>query len=389
MGVGKMNYIKINGFKCFDEVFLSLSNLTLLTGFNAAGKSSLIQSILLMAQAIKYGNNAAEILLNGPLVNLGLPSDVFHQSKNDKEEDAKISFSFEFDDFKVAWDFKYPKKKNYPVLVLSEISYNDIENKIINIGDAKKLLPEEIKEKVKEFDSLVYISACRLGAVEIYPIPSDFKYSDTNVGVQGEYAAWLMEQNKDEDILVSRCHDSDSALTLRRQVNAWLKYILPNAEADTRNIDKASLVQLFFRNDGISEWRRPANIGYGLTYVFPIIIAGLLAKEGQILVIDSPEAHLHPLGQSRIGEFLSKMANSGVKVIIETHSDHILNGVRLSVNNRVISSDKVGIHFFEKNNSDNKTRIVSPQIDSHGNLSEWPDGFFDQSDKDLGKLIGW
>ncbi|EBO8571340.1 DUF3696 domain-containing protein [Salmonella enterica] len=274
-------------------------------------------------------------------------------------------------------------------MALSEISYNDIENKIINISDAKKLLSEEIKEKVKEFDSLVYISACRLGAVEIYPIPSDFKYSDTNVGVQGEYAAWLMEQNKDEDILVSRCHDSDSALTLRRQVNAWLKYILPNAEADTRNIDKASLVQLFFRNDGISEWRRPANIGYGLTYVFPIIIAGLLAKEGQILVIDSPEAHLHPLGQSRIGEFLSKMANSGVKVIIETHSDHILNGVRLSVNNRVISSDKVGIHFFEKNNSDNKTRIVSPQIDSHGNLSEWPDGFFDQSDKDLGKLIGW
>ena len=114
-----------------------------------------------------------------------------------------------------------------------------------------------------------------------------------------------------------------------------------------------------------------------------------MAKEGHILVMDSREAHLHPLGQSRIGEFLSKMANSGVKVIIETHSDHILNGVRLSVNNRVISSDKVGIHFFEKNNSDNKTRIVSPQIDSHGNLSEWPDGFFDQSDKDLGKLIGW
>ena len=169
--------------------------------------------------------------------------------------------------------FQISKKKNYPVLALSEISYNDIENKIINISDAKKLLPEEIKEKVKEFDSLVYISACRLGAVEIYPIPSDFKYSDTNVGVQGEYAAWLMEQNKDEDILVSRCHDSDSALTLRRQVNAWLKYILPNAEADTRNIDKASLVQLFFRNDGISEWRRPANIGYGLTLIFPIIIA--------------------------------------------------------------------------------------------------------------------
>ncbi|EAB5863946.1 DUF3696 domain-containing protein [Salmonella enterica] len=386
-----MKYLKINGFKCFDEVSLALSNLTLLTGFNAAGKSSLIQSILLMAQAIKYGNNAPEILLNGPLVNLGLPSDVFHQSKSDGEEqDAKISFSFELDDCKIAWHFQYPRKRNYPVLALSEITYHGNGNKINDINnDAKELLPDVIKEKVNSFDSLVYLSACRLGAVEIYPIPSDFKYSDTNVGVQGEYAAWLMEQNKDEDIIESRCHDSDPALTLRRQINAWLKYILPNSEADTRNIDKASLVQLFFRNDGISEWRRPANIGYGLTYVFPIIVAGLLAKNDQILVIDSPEAHLHPLGQSRIGEFLSTVANSGVKVIIETHSDHILNGVRLSVNDGVISSDNVGIHFFEKNSIDNKTRVISPQIDMHGNLSEWPEGFFDQSDKDLGKLIGW
>lgn len=384
-----MKHLKINGFKCFDEVSLSLSNLTLLTGFNAAGKSSLIQSILLMAQAIKFGNNVPEILLNGPLVNLGLPSDVFHQSKSDiEEQDAKVSFSFEFNDYTIAWYFKYPQKRNYPALALSQITYHDNENKIIN-NDTQELLPSIIKEKINEFDSLVYLSACRLGAVEIYPIPSDFKYSDTNVGVQGEYAAWLMEQNKDEDIIESRRHNSDTASTLRRQTNAWLKYILPNAEADTRNIDKASLVQLFFRNDGISEWRRPANIGYGLTYVFPIIIAGLLAKDNQLLVIDSPEAHLHPLGQSRIGEFLSTVANSGVKVIIETHSDHILNGVRLSVNDKIIDSNNVGVHFFEKNGADNKTRVVSPQIDIHGNLSEWPEGFFDQSDKDLGKLIGW
>ncbi|EMR7681222.1 DUF3696 domain-containing protein [Yersinia enterocolitica] len=388
-----MKSLKINGFKCFDEVILPLSNLTLLTGFNAAGKSTLIQSILLMSQAVKYGNNTPEILLNGPIVNLGSPSDVFHQSKNDVEgKGEKLSFSFEFDDCYLEWKFKYPKKKDYPVLSLSSFFYHEADKNVLNSessGTLRELVPDFCRQKITTLDNLVYLSACRLGAVDVYPIPSDFKYSATNVGVQGEFAAWLMEQNKDEDIPEARSNKKDLALTLRRQVNAWLSYILPNAEADTKNIDKASLVQLLFRNDGISEWRRPANIGYGLTYVFPILVAGLLAKENQILVIDSPEAHLHPLGQSRIGEFLATIAASNVKVIIETHSDHILNGIRLAVNDRIIASTKVGIHFFENNNNNKKTNVISPQIDESGNLSEWPEGFFDQSDKDLGKLIGW
>lgn len=385
-----MKSLQINGFKCFNEVFLSLSNLTLLTGFNAAGKSSLIQSILLMAQATKYGDNSPEVLLNGPLVNLGSPSDVFHEAVDDREEqEDRIIFSFDFDDCTITWKFQYPKKKDYPVLMVSEIIYqNGHENISLVEDDLNSLFPFGTKKNKDYFEQLIYLSACRLGAIDVYPIPSDFKYSATNVGVHGEYAAWLMEQNKDEDIVPARCHESDPALTLRRQINAWLTYILPKAEADTRSIDKASLVQLFFRNNGTSEWRRPANIGFGLTYVFPIIVAGLLAKENQILVIDSPEAHLHPLGQSRIGQFLAKIANSGVKVIIETHSDHILNGVRLAVNENIIPSESVGIHFFENHNQPT-TKVISPQIDENGNLSEWPEGFFDQTDKDLGKLIGW
>jgi predicted ATPase len=118
----------------------------------------------------------------------------------------------------------------------------------------------------------------------------------------------------------------------------------------------------------------------------------LLAKPGQVLIIDSPEAHLHPLGQSRIGRFLAQMAATGVQIILETHSDHVLNGIRLAVRDSLIKPDQVMIHFFNRASeiqSVDFPRVVSPAIDTQGNLSEWPDGFFDQSDKDLARLAGW
>ncbi|MCK4517426.1 DUF3696 domain-containing protein, partial [Candidatus Babeliales bacterium] len=146
-------------------------------------------------------------------------------------------------------------------------------------------------------------------------------------------------------------------------------------------------VRLELRIGDIGDWRRPSNIGYGLTYAFPVIISGLLAKPKQILIIDSPEVHLHPLGQSQMGQFLAKVAAAGVQVIIETHSDHVINGIRLSVKNKDILPEKVAIHFF--NHQDTIPRAISPLIDSQGNLSEWPEGFCDQSEKDYAQLAGW
>ena len=193
-----------------------------------------------------------------------------------------------------------------------------------------------------------------------------------------------------------RCHPSDKARTLRRQFNAWASDLFPGAQANAQTIEKTSLVRLELRIGDLSDWRRPSNIGYGLTYAFPVIVAGLLAKPKQILIIDSPEAHLHPLGQSRIGCFLSQIAAAGVQVIIETHSDHVLNGVRLAVQNHKIAPDKISVHFFTqpevastKAKSTDSSRVISPLIDSQGNLSEWPNGFFDQSEKDLARLAGW
>ena len=85
------------------------------------------------------------------------------------------------------------------------------------------------------------------------------------------------------------------------------------------------------------------------------------------------------------------MAAAGVQVVCETHSDHVLNGIRLAVADKTITNSDVAIHFFQPQRSDKEESplITSPQIDPKGSLNSWPDGFFDQTDKDLAKLNGW
>jgi predicted ATPase len=212
------------------------------------------------------------------------------------------------------------------------------------------------------------------------------------VGTLGEYAAWWLHHFDDDSVAVERCaNNSGAPRTLRGQVNAWANELFPGAEVNAQPVPKTSLMRLELRTGRQEDWRRPTNIGYGLSYAFPALLAGLLAKRGQILIIDSPEAHLHPQGQSRMGGFLAQIAAAGPQVILETHSDHVLNGIRVAVRDKAINADQVSIQFFNPRDGERKgiPQVVAVSVDEKGNLSHWPEGFFDQSEKDLASLAGW
>jgi len=388
--------LKIASFKCFNSLSLPLTPLTLLTGFNAAGKSTTLQSILLISQALRFNSRATELHLNGSLVRLGTLGEILNSGQ------GNVIFSVEDDRAEITWSLQAHDRTKEDSLQIKSLKIRSAKGlrKYSDIQTLNMLLPpsadSEAMQLVERLGEVIFLSAIRIGTSEVFPTPEEVSLVHANVGIQGEFAPWWFQQFLDEDIDELRCHPSDKATTLRRQFNAWASELFPGAQANAQTIKKTSLVRLELRIGDISDWRRPSNIGYGLTYAFPVIVAGLLAKPQQILIIDSPEAHLHPLGQSKIGYFLSQMAATGVQVIIETHSDHVLNGVRLAVQNKKIAHDKVAVHFFARPDvtttqvtSTDSSHIVSPLIDSQGNLSEWPDGFFDQSEKDLARLAGW
>ncbi|EMY6820232.1 DUF3696 domain-containing protein [Vibrio cholerae] len=364
-----LDSIYIENFKCFKKQLIPMANLTLLTGFNAAGKSSSIQTLLLGAQIQKSAEGEYSASLNGSLVKLGTVGDVRCHYGAGKE--ICITYSSGDDYLKLSLDASSRKENSLPF-------------KSKWTGHNKNSIYSKLHK-------LIYISAIRNGTLDVYPVPKDSFPVHADVGDCGQYAPWWLEKHSDDVVCSQRLNKSEPATSLRAQLNAWANELFPGAEATVEQLENLPLVKLSMRTSKQQQYKRPANIGYGLTYAFPILVAGLLAKREQILIVDSPEAHLHPQGQSKMGYFLGVMASAGVQVVCETHSDHVLNGVRLAVADKAIPNSDVAIHFFQSQFDKNEEAplITSPQLDSNGSLDMWPEGFFDQTDKDLARLNGW
>jgi len=133
---------------------------------------------------------------------------------------------------------------------------------------------------------------------------------------------------------------------------------------------------------------RATNVGFGITYILPVIVAALASPVGTLLLIENPEAHLHPKGQVCRGDLLARAAHAGVQVVVETHSDHVLNGIRLAVRDGRLQPDHVQMHFFRRpERGGQANEVVSPRVDRNGRISSWPNDFFDQWDKSLEALL--
>lgn len=383
-----LTHIHLTNFKCFRALSLPLAPLTLLTGFNAAGKSTSLQTLLLLTQALRSGNESPELPLNGPLASLGSPGEVLNGGG------SELTLGVENEEVRVEWRMAAENRSEGNALRIRQIVVNGPDGRSEFPAEAPlhRLLPpglalaRGIADTIRE---TLFISAVRLGTAEVFPAPESATPVHADVGMQGEFAPWWFERFLDEEINPARCHPGEIAQTLRRQFNAWAGELFPGAQGNAQRVAKTSLMRLELRIGDTDDWQRPANIGYGLTYAFPVLVAGLLAKPGQVLIIDSPEAHLHPMGQSRMGRFLGRIAAAGVQVLVETHSDHVLNGVRLAVREGLIEPPKVAVHFFNHAHAEEGARITSPRLDRDGNISEWPEGFFDQSERDLACLAGW
>lgn len=364
-----LHELEVERFKCFENLRLPLRPLTLLTGFNAAGKSTALQPLLLLAQAARMRSwdvTSAEgkLPLNGDIVRLGSAGDVYRTGASGPPI-VKITQGEE------CLALTATAKAGERMLRASRLSSSTSSEKL-----------------TRKIERLVHISAVRQGPADGFPIP-DRSYSDlADVGVDGRYACHWYHELSDEEIGEKVRRADSEGVSFRRQVDAWLDFLAPGASANVQAMPEAATLALRFRLSDIGEWKRPANVGYGLTYAFPLIVALLASKPGDVLSIDSPEAHLHPQAQSRMGAMLAQFAAGGTQLLVETHSDHILNGVRLAVAQRVLAPHDTGLTFFA-GTSEAGHGVTLPQIDSTGRIDVWPDGFFDQAEADIAALTGW
>lgn len=365
-----LNALQIEDFKCFEQLRITLASLTVLSGYNGAGKSTALQPMLLLAQAARrrtwtYDTPTGDLPLNGEIVRLGSAGDVIRA----QSPDATVRFDF------------FGQEKSLRLSATAKTSGRSLSATRREGGD---VWPELFKRLAR----LVYLSAVRGGPAEAFPTPDRVSDQVPDVGADGRFASYWYHERADTEIDVARRCPDVPGTTFRKQVDAWLSRLAHGASANVQALPVASMLALQFRLSETGEWRRPANVGYGLTYAFPILVALLSAEPGDVVVVDSPEAHLHPQAQSRMGRMLATFAAAGIQLVVETHSDHVLNGIRLAVRDNVLAATELSLLFFAGSSLEGHG-VTSPRIDGEGRINEWPDGFFDQGDKDVARLAGW
>lgn len=333
--------LQVKGFKCFENADFTFSNLTLLAGKNSIGKSTVIQAILAM---IQNGNNP----FSGPYINIGKVSELKNKYVGSQEIEIIIDSCF----FKKIFD--------------------DMTE-----PECHGAMPEET--------SILYLSADRIGVKDTYDTNPD---NSDRIGVSCEYAYQYLARHASDDwsqnILV---YDSDEKLTFGGQVDYWLMRIL-GYTVRAEEIERTDLISVSFTNNKLRDNIRPKNVGTGVSYIAEVIIAALSCKPGNALIIENPEIHLHPSGQSEFILFLAFLAQKGIQIIMETHSDHIYNGVRKCVHMDCIENTKTTIYFFEETENGGSIPVKIP-LNEEGKVLLQKDGLFDQTKKDLDIILGW
>lgn len=123
---------------------------------------------------------------------------------------------------------------------------------------------------------------------------------------------------------------------------------------------------------------RTTNVGFGISYSLPIIVACLTSQKGSILIVENPEAHLHTLGQRKMAELLARTAEAGVQIFIETHSREIFYKIRNCAKNSEYLSNNSALHYFSANASGSiSSLLISSLLPIHADLKDWPSEFFD------------
>lgn len=378
--------LEIKNFKSIKSKYFPLRNLNVVLGMNGQGKSSFIQSLLLLRQSDKLSDGILKLNSgdNG-LVNIGTTKDARYQySKGDENLSMTLQFN-----------------KTEPYLM--EFDY-EID---ADIFKQKNRLSNYIAENRKE--ALFTNKFQYLNAQRIEPKASNTgSYSSVieanDLGKYGQYTAHYIELRGNENVAFDNVLHKDSTTfdeltkttftnkTLINQINLWLGEISPGVNVRTTKVTSdLILLEYVFKqpNFGNTNRFKPENVGFGISYALHVVTALLKAKQGDLVIIENPESHIHPRGQAELGKLITLVAQNNVQIIIETHSDHIINGIRVGVKENPELKDKTILFYFEKVITENEqySKITNIEIDSGGELSEYPKNLLEEWSNQLLKLL--
>lgn len=361
-----------------------VGKLTLLTGINGRGKSSFLQALLLLSQSLrKSGGDPTVLFPNGDWCSLGRFSDLLREG--DIGDSLEIGFTT---DAEIENDFmlKYVKSREKPTLGIAKSCVVDGHETLFKgeeFGENGSTMIAKKESKSLGIDRTTYsdlselqrlrrmffVSSDRIAAQDEERL--DESLEPFYMGARGQYVLNVLAQCSKEQIL---------------ELQSKMDYVLGGAGIEIEKDVDTNRVFLRLRTNNSEHFFRPSNVGFGYSYIISSLLSIVLSKQGDTIIVENPEAHLHPQAQSRLMQcFIETITQKKVQVFIETHSDHIVNATLLGIKRKQIDRNSVEILYFESNNVG--AHIANLDITNNGRVKNPPKGFCDQYAMDLRDLM--
>lgn len=371
--------VQVKALKSIRDLSIECSNFNLFVGTNSSGKSTFLQALLIAAQKE----------LNGKYISLG----EFREARNYSMPNSPIEIEITEKDRKLLGGIKFIEDEEKEGHIVKKFFKNAISEEIL-IDDSTAGIDLEQSFLPKEDVFFHYLSCHRIGVDDIY---KKNMIDETDFGIDGEYAfAYLLRNEEtvvDEKMVVRK---NDATNSLLGQVNYWLDYIVGMTLA-INDLKKTNYLQVKYNNNPTNFssdtlYCRPVNVGSGISYLISILITCLGAEAGSVIIIENPEIHLHPKAQSRLCEFLYHASKAGRQLFIESHSDHIFNGLRVGVAQGKIKQEEITVNFFAMDEK-YETQCNPVVFGEYGKIigtNEAMDinDLFDQFEIDMDKMLG-
>lgn len=384
--------LSIRGFKSLrDRVEVELRPLTLLSGRNSSGKSSLMQPLLLLKQTLEAPFDYGPLRLDGPNVHFSEAQQLFWQGKSQNDRAVEIGIAI---GNKGKCEFVFVRRDRGLTLDRVEIHSDDGNGQILREGTVHQqglflgllvrrkfhILAEVpnlemvsgynaimIREQIVAdltVQRLIHVPGLRGNPERFYPstavgdrFPGPFPPYTASV-----LAHWMNE--KDERLVTV-------AEQLRALGLTW--------KVDARRLDDTRLELRVARTyepqrGGTKDLVNIADVGFGVSQVLPVLVALLVAKKGDIVHIEQPEIHLHPAAQARLAQPLAAAAKRGVIVVAETHSPLLLRSVQQLVADGSLPARDVALHWFRRDD-DGATQVTTAELHRDGTYGDWPEDF--------------
>lgn len=387
--------IELTNFKSIKKQRFPLRKLNLLLGLNGTGKSSFIQSLLLLRQSDIIDNHGI-LRLNGDYVHIGTTKDVRYQYS---QKDEQISIIFQFHNSNpLIMECNYEFESDILKYKLSDLSFLGVKDLLST--NSIPILKEQVALFGADFQ---YLNANRIPPQSIHK-KSVSNVKIRNIGNYGEYTAHYIETFYNDEIYFENLIHRDSISkdevldkeitnkTLINQINLWMGEISPGVNVRTTSVssDEVLLEYVYKQPNFVNTNRfKPENVGFGISYALHVVTALLASRPGELIIIESPESHIHPRGQAELGKLIALTAQNDVQLIIETHSDHIINGVRVAIKENPQLKNDVILFYFDKmvTETEQYAKITDIEIDENGTLSDYPENLLDEWSNQLSQLI--